>query len=538
MATRNFKNISAITTPKKMASRYDNMIDSVINMLSKEGPIYSTWIRFQIGKTDPLTFDSSSTTKKENIIAGLTFNKKGAGTVNDFELTIKYDPFDYGQNASDKIELLDELIASAMRADMDDSDKRLRGYIQYGYNVPDDTTLVSPKYEFFLTNAESEMDWSTGISEYRFEGTTMLAMDADFSTSIPEFKKNNSSSSSGNGVNLIDIVESVLWSYYGIESATPKNLVGDLKWHKNNYKYKIEVDEDLRKNAPEITTSAVSSQSPWIYCRDLLESHMSVSDDAKQKYKEEMTYKEVPHYTMYVTDEADNKTIHITYICPADSSADNVKINHVFEWGKEGVPDIVVKWNPQVDLRLYLIQKAANQRASEIKKEAGDNASDEFLEAVKNNYYRNAEVYEMYDAVLTTIGIPADIPLCAEFTIKPRILESDSRTAGIYMLQGCTDRISSNGLFISEIKLLRIRDIGAAPVSNKKAESKTTDKDTVDLTSETDKTNNTQEATVISQSPTSNADGSGGGFSSGGGGSGSYGGRRRSAEELDRIERK
>jgi len=494
--SRNFKNISATTTPKKMAAKYDNMITAIINMLNKQGPIYSTWIRFQIGETEPITFDSTSDNKKENMIAGLTFNKKGAGTVNDFELVIKYDPFDYGQNTQDKVELLDELIAHAMRVDMNDSNKRLRGFIQYGYNVPDDTTLVSPKYEFFLTNAESEIDWSTGISEYTFEGTTMLAIDADFSTSIPEFKGEGEEK----GINLIDIVESVLWSYYGISSNQPSHLVGNLTHHANDYNYKIEVDDDIRKDAPEITTSAVSSQSPWIYCRDLLESHMSKSDEDKQKYKEDMPYREVPHYLMYVTDEADNKTIHITYICPADSSANNVKINHVFEWGKEGIPDIVVKWNPQVDLRLYLIQKAANKRASEIKKAAGDNASEEFLNAVKNNYLRNADVYEMYDAVLTTIGIPADVPLCAEFTIKPRILESDSRTAGIYMLQGCTDRIASNGTFVSEIKLLRIRDIGAAPVSNAKAQEKSTGKDTIDLTTETNKTNDTNESNVISQS--------------------------------------
>jgi len=323
--SRNFRNVSATTTPAKLATSFDNMIDAVLNMLKKEGPIYSTWIRFQIGESNPLTFDTSSTSKKENLIAGLTFHKKGAGVVNDFELIIRYDPFDHGQNTEDKIELLDELIASAIGYDFDDDLKRLRGYIQYGYNVPDDVTLVSPKYEFILTNAESEVDWSTGLSEYKFEGTTELATDAEYTTSIPEFKDQN----------LLDIVEQVLQANYGINPEGKEKLVNGLKYRHNNMNYKIEIDDDLRKGAPTVSVAAVASQSPWIYCQNLLQSHMSVSDDALQYYKESDLSYLAPHYYMYVTDEADNKTIHISYIAPKDSGASNIALKHVFEWGKQ-----------------------------------------------------------------------------------------------------------------------------------------------------------------------------------------------------------
>lgn len=485
MATsRNFKNISATTNPTKMAAKFTNMIHSVINMINREGPIYTTWIRFQIGKTNPLIFDSTSNNKKENLIAGLTFHKKGAGTVNDFELTIKYDPFDYGQNTGDKIELLDELIATAMSYDMNSDLNRLRGYIQYGYNAATDTTLISPQYEFILTNAESEVDWSTGLAEYRFEGTTDLAADAEFTTSLPEFKD----------VNLLDAVESVLWSFYGIESEQPSKVYGGLTYHKNDWNYHIEIDDNLRANAPKINASAVARQSPWLYCKELLESHMSESDSKLEAYTTEALsnsglISKKPHYLMYITNEVSNKTIHISYIAPADSGSNNVAIDYDFTWGKEGIPNIVVKWNPQINLRLYLLQKAVADRATEIKAEnGGDEVSEEFLDTMNETYLRNADAYEMYDATLTLLGIPADIPLCAEIIVMPRILESESRTAGIYMLQDCTDKISNNGTFISELKLLRVRDIGESPVARILAKSKTTNKDTVDIanTSSTD----------------------------------------------------
>lgn len=59
----------------------------------------------------------------------------------------------------------------------------------------------------------------------------------------------------------------------------------------------------------------------------------------------------------------------------------------------------------------------------------------------------------------------------------PRILESISRTAGIYMIQEGTDRISTNGAFTSDLKLLRIRGINDPPMTRIKMQAKTTGKD-------------------------------------------------------------
>lgn len=485
MATsRNFKNLSATTTPAKMAAKYTNMLNAVSNMLSKEGPIYSTWIRFQIGKSNPIIFDSTSNNKKENMIAGLTFNKKGAGVVNDFELTIKYDPFDYGQNTTDKIELLDELIATAMSYDMDNDMNRMRGYLQYGYNNPSDDTLISPKYQFILTNAESSVDWSTGIAEYVFEGTTDLAADANFVTAIPEFQDKN----------LIDVVATVLWAFYGKEAEKPTHTVEGLDFHKNEWGYSIEVDGSLRNDAPIISSGAASKQSPWLYVRNLLDSNMSKTDSELEVYQsDKITQSQRPRYTIFITDEAGSQTIHLGYVSPKEQGK-NVTINYDFTWGLQSQKNLVVKWSPEIDLRLYLLQQAVKKRNDALLTDDKNKArSDQFMDLMNSSYLENADVYEMYDATLSLIGIPADIPLCAEVTIKPRLLETVSRTAGIYMIQGGTDRIATNGTFISELKLLRIRGITDPPISRKKAEAKTTSKDTSSVTSATSKTNTDEE---------------------------------------------
>lgn len=491
MATsRNFKNISATTTPAKMAAKYTTMLNAVSNMITKEGPIYSTWIRFQIGKNNPITFDSTSNNKKENMIAGLTFNKKGAGVVNDFELIIRYDPFDYGQNTTDKIELLDELIADAMSYDIHNDIDRLRGYIQYGYNCPTDSTLISPKYQFILTNASSSVDWSTGIAEYTFEGTTDLAADANFTTAIPKFENEY----------LIDIVTTVLWAFYGKESEEPVHRAKGVSFHENEYGYKIEVDDDLRLKSPKITVNAVSKQSPWLYVQNLLDTYMSEEDKNVEEYQsDKITQNQKPRYAMFITDEAGAQAIHITYVSPKEQDK-NVKIDYQFTWGLKSQNNLVLKWNPETDLRLYLLQQSIKKR-NDVLLKTNPSEAEEFMKLMNSSYLENVDVFEMYDATLTLIGIPADIPLAAEVTVMPRILESVSRTAGIYMIQGGVDRIATSGSFSSELKLLRIRGINEPPITKTQVKSKTTNKDTSSVSSSSNANTTQEDVNKVAETP-------------------------------------
>lgn len=41
-----------------MAAKYTRMLNAISDMIAKEGPIYSTWIRIQIRKTNPITSDN------------------------------------------------------------------------------------------------------------------------------------------------------------------------------------------------------------------------------------------------------------------------------------------------------------------------------------------------------------------------------------------------------------------------------------------------------------------------------------------------
>lgn len=430
---KNIPNTEATIDQKAMAANFTSMCKNVSKMIKTNGPVYSTWIRIQLGSTEPVIFDSSSTALNKNLIAQLTFNKSGAGVANDFTLVVQYDPFNNGQNSNNQVDILDEYLATALSYNVTENNKKLIGTIQYGYNYTEDTNLVSPVYHFILTQAESKMKWSTGLTTYTFEGTSILATDCEFNATYDKIE----------GWGLIDYVAWVLYYYYGDPENPPKGVSKGEEQHPSasKYKYKLSIPESLYENQRnDITKEATNGISPWQYCKDLLEEYpLSKTDLESGNYEnlQEIPANKRPRYMMYLNDSTN--TIYINYTTPIDDSG-LVKLGIDFKWNsKEN--NIVTDWNPGVDLRLYLIQKACKLRGIENTQE-GSEVSD--------------EIFECYDSTITLLGIPTDVPLGATVKIIPKVLESESRTAGIYMIRGATDTISNQGVFSTELQVLRI----------------------------------------------------------------------------------
>lgn len=530
VTSRNFKNNGFALSVNELSSVYNNTLRKVCNMIEKQGPIYSTWIRFQIGHNKPIIFDTSSTNNKENLIADLRMEKSGNGIANTFTLTVRYDPFNFGQNTQDKIEALDDLLARAMIYDLGDTDnldnlEDLHGYIQYGYNYTEDANLVSPKYVMMITDAKSRVEWSSGITTYTFEGCSFLALDCEFTADFDAVAEEDNKG-------LIDYINETLYYYYGDSAHKPSHISSD-ETYGGSFRYRIVIPEKLFEDQPTFTADAVTGISPWTYCKNLLQGKMAKSDAENETYKDSATIIK-PRYSMFISDA--NQTIYVNYISPLNNKYIE-KVDYTFTWSTDLTTNIVTAWNPNVDLKQYLIQRAskartfsqnlttydstvevANTYETEVKtdniskpfvgpvdtgessnpaipnyrKQNGnslfptnvsliqsgkvvsttntstvntksvdnDNTGQEVIEGYKNNNDEiSSEVYEMYDAELETIGIPADPVLLAQVVVKPRILESVSRTAGYYIIQGCTDEIDNRGRYTSTLKLFRMKNL-------------------------------------------------------------------------------
>lgn len=478
--TNTIKNVNISTTydttnnliidQKTMAQNYTNYMNKVTDMLVNDGPIYDVWIKFQIGLSDPIIFDSRSRSKNENLIASLEMKKSCAGTANDFTLVIQYDPFDMGQKTADIVEQLDEFIAQAMATDFDDSNKSLRGKIQYGYNSTSDTNLVSPNYEFYISGAASNIKFNSGLATYTFNGVSLLSADCDNTQSFPAH----------DNWDLFDVVLGILYKYYGDPDNPPKYVKG-VSPDENNYHYLIDIPDELYNDgltAKEngFSCEATSGMTPWQYCMKLLDDNpLTKSQVESGKYNDilsELNYAERPKYLMYLEDIEGQHVIRIRHVTPTLhiedgkvistelDETDTIKINYDITWGLQNKNNIVVEWSPQIDLQLYLIRNALYRSGKhQLLTNKSYNIDADILNAINENQFLGIaqSVQTPFDAQLTIVGIPADPPLGAYITIKPRILESVSRTAGVYMITGCTDNISTNGIYTTTLDVYRVK---------------------------------------------------------------------------------
>lgn len=456
-------------TQDKMCTNYENMLNNVTNMLNVEGPIISTWIKFQIGSSsnnNPIIFDTSSTNPKKNLIANLSITKSNAGTANKFTLVIQYDPFNMGQDTADIIEQLDEYIAQSMSYDFTTDLNTLRGHLQYGYNAVSDSALVSPDYTFYLTNVNTEVKFESGISTYTFEGVSTIGADSD----------NNTKFGAVTNWKLLDIVEWTLYYWYGDSAKKPAHT-GDAPPSENDYKYYIDIPDDLYKDSPEnITVSEKSGMTPIEYCQQLLDEYpLTKSEQESGMYNDmdKLSYAQRPRYYIYIDDA--QQTIRVTHVVPKITTNDRgdvtnvdsegtaeearLKINYKFYWGQK-TQNIVIGWKPEVNTMLYLIRRARTTRYERELQEAINSGNESSIQAAKDKLVKvNDNLNEMFDAQLQILGIPADPPIGALIPVIPTILETPSRTAGLYMIIGCTDEISSSGVYITTLRLLRIRGL-------------------------------------------------------------------------------
>lgn len=476
IVSKNFTNPDTCYTTEEIIRRFYSLCDKVPKIFDKDGPIYHTWIRFQVGSKNnskAVTFNTDSNNPNENLITSLSVTKSGTNQANTFTLNIYYDPFNHGQETvKNQIEELDEILANTMSLDIESNTDELKGILQYGYVTDSDTDLASPKYEFILTDVKSNVDCATGITNYSFTGTTTLAMDCEFKTHFDKIEKGT--------WKFMDVILWTLYYHYGDVDNPPTHITGTPSEGANNFKYRIDCSEDLYNDSLQNNdwegTDAVEDMSPWQYCIKLLnENPLTKSEKQSGKYDDwdNLDSTKKPYYCMYFTETDKVKTIHIVHVSPG-SDSDIYKTTNLqslvptITWGMQQ-SNIAIKWNPSVDTKTYLIRKALVNRTMEKfnkgeysfdKLKEKDNITSDIVKIFsRDNIDLQPSLIEEFDAELTLVGMPCDIPINSKLRIVPRILESFSRTAGTYIVKGATDTIDTSGLYTTTIQLFRIGNL-------------------------------------------------------------------------------
>lgn len=459
---------SHVYSSEDIADRFNNTLESLNNILSvsngKNGtPIYSVWIKFQLGEDNPILFDSQSDIYERNLIANLNMSKGQNGYANTFTLDIYYDAFKNGQETNQSTaEVLDEWVATAMSYDYNsDTSDFLKGYLQYGYNQLDDTDrqLYTPVYEFYLTDASSETNYISGITHYTFQGTSMISSDINFLANIEKQENKRP----------LNVVKDVLTEYY-----SPLD-------------YEIDISEELlnEQQTDNIEPIDAVTINPLNYCKDILDKYnLNQAEIDSGEYTPEklqnMRYGQIPQYSLFITENNGQKVIHINHTSKSTLGT-IISVNYVFDWSNTN-NNIVISWKPEADLKFYLIQMGNHKRGNrdlnywtQIEASNTKNIQDtNFIGPVMSPMFVNEQIElakqksadakdnlikEYYDATLECVGIPTDAPIGGIIRIKPVLFQSVSRTAGIYFIKGAEDTINTNGIFKTTLTLFRINDL-------------------------------------------------------------------------------
>lgn len=286
-----------------------------------------------------------------------------------------------------------------------------------------------------------------------------------------------------------------------------------------NAKLNIDIPKELMDGASNVYMPTMSKMSPIDYCKEVLSKTVNMNDSRFNGDKDNPDYDLEdendfrPYYTLYITDSGGSgvSTVHVTFISSKDEENNMNQthpINFNFEWFNR-TNGIVLGWQPNVNVMTYLVARAQKEHDKlmlEAKKDNELKENEEKIDSVINaipkpptdtskliytthpstiynnvvsaltgiknaNSKRITAMYddkikqlsdtsnlEYYKSKLTLVGIPSDIPIGALLSIKPKILESMSRTQGKYYTLGAKDSISTNGLFVTNIELVRLKN--------------------------------------------------------------------------------
>lgn len=525
-------NKTVIVSRQDMANDFKNMMIKVSDMIDRQ-PIYATFIYFQIGISEAdksCVFNTTSTNPKSNLITSLSFKKQCVGTANEMEIHIIYDPFNYGQDTetdnkdSSMLEALDDKVAQVMAWALDDNTSNgtnniMRCWLQYGYNDTNDSNLISPKYQLYITGADSSMNASTGVIEYTFTAQSLITAHAEST-----FKPNTVSKDQP----VITTVANVLYEYYGNpnQQDKPSQITANRSEKNSDLKYNIHIDASLfdtqRKFKEDYCVTSLIT--PFTYCNNILnEYNLNQPDFDSGNYSDDKAiYNNKPYYALSIIDSNKNDgtgDICLSYVTPSNSQSQNITIDFPITWSNnknrtfnvlidnKNVPqtarpnNLVIDWRPETDLRLYILQKMvllANNDNIKIEDE-NDSTSKVIAEAQKNkSSYAGLDAIERYDATLDLVGIPAEPPLMAELKILPVFLQKVSRTAGVYAIKSVTDTINTNGVFRTSLTLQRLRGLEekTTQISTKTSKAVETDAEFIKNLKATNPTNEEVEAAI------------------------------------------
>lgn len=437
-----------------------------------------------------IRFADQKTTVCPIMLLDFQYNKNGSGKANSFELRFAFDPTernDSGGKLLDAMIIDKALTVSSFYRKEGESYKAIetiakhKCFMRFGYAYNGEM-IQSPEYYGQALAANSEL--RDGMIHYTITGYSSITYITDIKFEVSPIGEYKNGKPDG-GRHASKVMAAAIYAAFKssgdsgcsveIEGGCDEDLIGSKI--KSNltpealgilYKgMKIKIKNEVKEEDENDIVIEESSAGLFDFLSSISSSASLKCNEDRKEYDKRATI-------TYTLDELENELIFTIYIKdPTEELTDNSKqllSNVVYEYPtKEN--NIVKSFTPDFNFEvvwskdIFLDDEKIDAKSSFIDK---DNVVRSYFDPNITSYLtgsagKEAKSYATfsdsiqyaYKANLTTIGIPADIPIGTIINIKPIINGQEYHYAGQYMVTKTTDRIDTNG-YTTEYDLFKI----------------------------------------------------------------------------------
>lgn len=467
----------------KNVARYVSLVDTKFN---SNRAMYTMYLRFTIN--DTVLVDTTSPDIVSNCLLSFTHDQNGSGQANQFTLQIIFRPNERNLKA---ITTIDKILTDNLKIQQASNEQQLKDMVslyknctfQYGYG---DDNIRSPEYTGQVMDFECDVE--NGNLVYTITGYAGLYAGKEVKLSTKhEYCYDDAGAEILNPLHFINRIIDVEPAFQNNGEPLFKVIFLD-QCDKDASSTDTEFRQFTQKNIFQVISDILNctvSKSE----QQTIEGTGSVPTDGstgpvQPKDGQIMNANQKEVFSYYVStnleDGAKCGTIYIyKTLNPNSEEAKNITPNLQipFTWfgpSDGAVNHIVKKWKPQfkgsVLFALALNEQATKEEFYTMDQDGnvlqvkglgaakqGVNADNSAITNTLQEYARWAfRTQYPYEATMTTIGLPCEIPMTGTMRIKPLMYGTEHHSGGIYMCLGKKDTISSSG-FYTDIKLFKVQ---------------------------------------------------------------------------------
>lgn len=448
--------------------------------------VYTMYLYFEIN--EEVLVDTLSSDIISNCLMSFTHEQNGSGQANQFTLQIIFRP---NERNLKSITTVDRILTDNLKIQQASDETQLKDVIslyknckfQYGYG--DDSNLRSPEYVGQVMDFDCDVE--NGNLVYTITGYAGLYAGKEIKLSTKdEYCYDADGAEILNPLHFINRIIDVEPAFQNNGKPLFKVVFLD-QCDKDASSTDIEFRQFTQKNIfqviSDILNCTVSKTEKQTIEGSDGTSDESTTESTQSKDGQIMNVNQKEVFSYYVStsleEGAQCGTIYIyKTLNPNSDEAKNITpdLQIPFTWfgpSDGAINHIVKKWKPQfkgsVLFALALNEQASKEEFYTMDQDGnilqvkglgaakqGVNADNSAITNTLQEYARWAfRTQYPYEATMTTIGLPCEIPMTGTMRIKPLMYGTEHHSGGIYMCLGKKDTISSSG-FYTDIKLFKV----------------------------------------------------------------------------------